>query len=221
MNTCQFTVNWREKGVLSREANSLSSLLLNYLAIAVDECSNIEEARAWFASQDYASVLARYQDVLASLTARIDAGEVPSSTIAGNYRHLVFTHLTWALSDFGAGKHCARIAARSDVLELSTPFWCEYAMAIQKLIDGEPYKIGDIDVQGQEGYWLSYLRLIERATNNQETASAVAAINDAFARRNLDITIKDDAHEIEGSGGHPVRWDFRRDGLLSYIGSKE
>lgn len=212
--------NWKSKGNLIRETKSLSSLLVNLLAIAAEEYSSVDEAKAWLIEQDISSALSRYGEAIQMLVAKVDAGEVPASTITGNYQHLVFTHLTWALGEFDLGEQFANIASRSDVLELSTPFWQRYAQAVEALIEGRPYTLGDLTAESQEEYWRTYLQLIERATNSQDISHAVAEVNDAFARRNSDKTIKDDAHEIEGSGGHPVSWDFRRDGLLNYIQSK-
>lgn len=213
--------NWRSKGNLIRETKSLSSLLMNYLAMAVVECGNSDEAKAWWSKHEAFPVLERYAEAMHSLVGKVDAGEVPGSTIAGNYPHLVFTHLAWALGKFPLGEMLAGIASRSDVLELSTPFWQEYAQAIDALVTGHPYTAGDLAVEGQEEYWKSYLHIIEHATNNRDIATAIADSDEAFTRRNSDTTIKDDAHEIEGSGGHPVRWDFRRDGLLSFIQTKQ
>lgn len=212
--------SWREKGNAGWEERCLSSVLMNYVAIAVQECGSLEEARDWFSAGDYPQVFARRQNVLEQLIADVDAKKLPASILGGNYPHLVFTHLTWALGEFEMGERFAAIAARSDVLELSTPFWQEYSRAVGALIDGSLYGVGDLTTEGQEQYWLAYLRLIESATNNQNTTAAVAEIDNAFAHRNADMSIDDDAHEIEGSGGHPVRWDFRRDGLLNYIQSK-
>jgi len=212
--------NWRTKGDVGWEERCLSSALINYVAIAVLDCSNLEEAQSWFAAEDFSQTLLRRQDLLDQLIADVNAGRIPASVLGGNYPYLVFAHVTWALGEFGIGEQFATIAARPDVLELSTPFWQEYSRAIGALIEGRPYTLGELATKGEEKYWRTYLKLIDRATNHQDISTAIAEIDDAFARRNSDKTIKDDAYEIEGSGGHPVRWDFRRDGLLNYIQSK-
>ncbi|QDU14180.1 hypothetical protein CA11_19840 [Gimesia maris] len=212
--------NWQSKGNLVRETQCLSSLLMNYLAIAVEKYDDNDEAKAWLITQEALPTLERYAQAMQLLVAKVDSGEVPASTIAGNYPHLVFTHLAWALGEFALGERFSGIASRSDVLELSTPFWQEFSRAVDTLVSGHQYTVGNLAIKGQEKYWRTYLQLIEVATNGQELSTAIAEIDDAFARRNLDKTIKGDAHEIEGSGGHPVQWDFRRDGLLNYIQGK-
>jgi len=217
----QGAANWQSKGNLVREAKSLSSLLMNYLAMAVVECSSLDEVKAWCSKHEVSPVLERYAEVMQLLVGKVDSGEVPSSTISGNYPNLVFTHLAWALGEFDLGEMLGGIASRQDVLGLSTPFWQEYSKAIDALIAGRTYIAGELNVEGQEVYWNTYLHLIERATNNQDVSTAIADVDDAFLRRNSDKTIKDDAHEIEGSGGHSVRWDFRRDGLLNYMQGKQ
>lgn len=209
--------NWRNKGNLIRETKSLSSLWMNYLAVTVLECNNSQAAKEWWSKHNAYPILERYAEAMCLLVVKVDSGEVPISTIAGNYPHLVFTHLAWALEEFNLGMTLANIASRPDVLELSTPFWQEYAHAINALIAGRPYSSIDMEVEGQEAYWEHYLHIIESATNQQDISIVIADANKAFIHRNSDTTIKDDAHEIEGSGEHPVLWDFRRDGLLSYI----
>lgn len=166
------------------------------------------------------SFFLRRQALLEQLIASVDAKKLPASILGGNYSNLVFAHLTWALGEFEIGEKFAAIAARPDVLELSTPFWRAYSRAVDSLIECRPHSVGDLAAEGQEQYWLAYLRLIESATNNQDMTAAIAEIDNSFAQRNMDMSIEVDAHEIEGSGGHPVRWDFRRDGLLNYIHSK-
>lgn len=213
--------NWRDKGVLAREVNSLSSALLNYLAIAVLDYKDSETAQNWFLSDDnYLSILNRYCESLASLVTKVDNGEVASSVIAGNYPYLVFAHLAWSINQIEAGEFFAEVAYHNEVMKTSTPFWQEYSRGINHLIEEQAYIISDLRPKGQEQYWLSYLRLIECATNRQDIESVTFKANNAFTKRNKDKTITDDVYEIEGSGLRPVYWDFRLDGLLNYIKKK-
>jgi len=217
-DSLQTAKNWRDKGNVAWEERSLSSVVMNFLAIAVETCGDISEANKWFAKEsEFSTVLSRYAGVLSELVDQVDAARVPPSIIDGNYPHLAFAHLAWALGDFSLGELLTRIASRPDVMELSTPFWQEYAMAVMTLVSDRPYTQGRISAQGQEEYWLPYLHLIGQAANNDDTCPAIAEIDDAFAGRNSDKAIRDDAHEIDGSGLHPVRWGFRRDGSLNYI----
>lgn len=207
----------RAQGDLLGEQRSLSSLWLNYLAMAVVECGDVDEAQTWWATNAPATLLARYAEVTQECVAQVDAGVAPASTIAGNYPHLVLTHLAWALGDFPLGEQFAEIAVRPDVLPLCTPFWREYAHAIAALIAGRSYSAAAIKLKGLEKYWHAYLPLIDAATNAQDLAAPLFEIDEAFRRRNADKRIQQDQYEIEGSGGHPARWDFRRDGLVRYL----
>lgn len=211
---------WRAKGNLVRESRSLTSLLMNYLALAAVQCRHEEDARLWFAEREVLPVLKRHIDVLHLLVDQVDAGETNATAIAGNYPHLVFVHLAWALGEYELGERLTAIACRPDVLKLSTPFWCEYAAAIDALVGGRVYVAGEHVRKGKAGNWNAYLQLIQYATNSSDLTIAIADVDAAFVRRNGDKKSKDDAYEIEGSGKHPVQWDFRRDGLLRYIYSR-
>ena len=68
---------------------------------------------------------------------------------------------------------------------------------------------------------MSYLRLIEVECNGRNVDHAVAEIEKQFWLRNSDKTIKDDGYQIEGSGDCPVKWDFRRQSLLNYLGYRQ
>ena len=73
-------------------------------------------------------------------------------------------------------------------------------------------------LRGQERYWMEYLHLIAAATHGlDDLTDALAKVDAAFAKRNTDKRIKDDNWATEGSGWLPVKWDYRREGLLRYI----
>ncbi len=214
--------HWKKEGNILREESCVSDALMDYLAALVLDCDGIDDVRAaWSEDPRVSDTLLRHHRLLGEVVAKVDAGEVPNSVIAGNYPHLVFAHLAWALGEIEIGETYAKVASRDDVLDLSTPFWREYSRAVGCLVECQPYAMSDFKSKGQEKYWLSYLRLIECATNHNDLEPTISEINDTFARRNADKTITDDAYEVEGSGLQPVRWDFRRDGLLSYIDQKQ
>lgn len=221
ISSCLRTADdWGKKGNTAWEERCLSSALMNYISLAVMECRDGQEAREWLIAEGFRTVAARQESALKELVAAIDAKKLPSSALGGSYTHLVLTHIRWALGDFAAGEEVAEIANHPNVLELSTPFWTEYARAIDALINSCPYTVSDLSLKGYERYWVQYLRLLELATKGQDTDAAVVSIDKAFRTRNSDKSNKDDAFEIEGSSIHPVFWDFRRDGLLNYIRSK-
>jgi len=217
----QIAEKWRSKGNLVRERRTLSSSMMSILSVATQSFDSSDEACNWLTQQDSLSILSRLCECTNLIASQLDTGTVPASVIGGNYSHLVFAHLSWSLKNNDLGEQFARIALRADVLELSTDFWQAYAIAIQSLIENASYSVGNMNLQGQEIYWVEYLRLIEHITNNLEITAVVAAINESFVRRNRDGSINDDAYEIEGSGNRPTLWDFRRDGLLFYAKGRQ
>jgi hypothetical protein len=72
-------------------------------------------------------------------------------------------------------------------------------------------------LRGQEIYWIEYLNLIEAASHGRNVEDALDQVEQGFIKRNSDKRITDDNYETDGSGTHPVRWDYRRDSLMAYI----
>lgn len=209
--------NWHKKGQPAWVSKCLSSALMGYLQIAVNELADPISGVAWLNAQGFSAVLQRHFDTLQVLGDEVTAGRLPSSVISGNYHPLVFTHAAWCIDAFSIGGSFAAFAERNDVGELSTPFWREYARGVGALLRKEGYHARNLRLRGQEKYWMAYLRLIESACNDEPMKTAVDEIEKSFIMRNCDKSIKDDAYQIEGSGGHPVKWDFRRHGLVTLI----
>lgn len=209
--------DWQKKGQPAWVSKCLSSALLGYLKIAVTEHGDPASGVAWLTSQNISGVLQNQFDTLQVLGAEVTAGRLPSSVIAGNYHPLVYAHLAWCLEKFDLGESFVAFAERKDVGELGTPFWREYARGMGALVKREPYHPSQLRLKGQEKYWMAYLHLIEAACNGRSVDDVVAELEKQFVARNNDKNIKDDAYQIEGSGNQPVKWDFRRQGLLSYL----
>ena len=190
---------------------------MNYLSIAVEDYGDADLARAWLLREGVPALLSRHLDATTRLTADVDAKKLPGSTLGGNYDHLVLSHLAWLLTARGQGESYVNIAIRPDVLEISTPFWSEYARGVGSLVHGQEYRMTELQPRGQETYWMAYLRLLQAAVSGSRLDDALAEVHKSFTMRNTDKSIKDDSYEIEGSGRHPVKWDFRRSGLLNYI----
>lgn len=209
---------WERKGEPGWVDKCLSAALMNYLSIAVEQHSDLKNARAWLVQQEVVALLQRHRTNVEILASEVDAGRLPSSVIAGTFHLLTLGHLAWSLEALTLGEWFIALSQRRDVLELSTKFWREYARGIGCLVRREAYKAADLKLRGQEKYWMAYLRLVETATQRSTLSNALADIDKAFAARNGDKRIKDDNYETEGSGLHPIRWDYRRDSLMEYIG---
>jgi hypothetical protein len=212
--------NWERQGNLLRANTCLTPALLNLLSTAVEECSDQAGAEDWLRGRDAEALLRRARTYFEHILGQIEGGRVPAAVLEGNYSHLIYAHLSWALRDYPLGEFFAAVARRKDVAGISTPFWREYARGVGCLVDGAPYQAPKLKLRGQEEYWASYLALIEAATAGTDLAWALARIDHAFRARNADRKIKDDHYQIEGSGSHPVRWDYRRDSLMNYISSR-
>jgi hypothetical protein len=209
--------DWLRKGQPAWASKCLSSALLGYLKIAVAEQSDPTAGVAFLASQDVANVLESQLNTLQALDVEVAAGRLPSSVIAGNYHPLVYAHMAWCLEKFNLGEAFVGFAERKDVGDLGTPFWREYARGMGALVRGESFQLGQLRTKGQEKYWIAYLHLIQAACNGQNVDDVIVELDKQFAARNNDKNIKDDAYQIEGSGNQPVKWDFRRQGLLTYL----
>ncbi len=216
---------WEEKGNdswrnIAWSHKCIASSLMNLLSIAVEDFSEQSDAATWLLGNGTLSLLRQAYKQLERLIAEVDAGRIPPSTYGGNYPHLVFAHLSWAIQEFSLGESFVAIAERKDSAEISTPFWCEYARAVGSLVHNRPYRVSKMELKGQQEYWITYLQLIEAISNGEPREQALQRIEQAFIRRNSDNRIKDDSYEIEGSAAHPIKWDFRRGSLLAYIGKK-
>ena len=150
--------NWEQKGDSGWVCNCLSSALMDYLSIAVDEYANFEAGRKWLFEQNVDGVLSRYLVALTSVLSGVENGETPESVLGGNYHHLVFAHLAWAVDQFDAADKLIQIADRAGVREISTPFWCEYSTAMNQLVKSSPYsKSEPTQRKDLENYWTFYL----------------------------------------------------------------
>jgi hypothetical protein len=216
-SSLQAAENWKRKGQSLWVGRCLSSALLNYLSVAVGDYSDADLAIKWLLQERIPTLLDNRLDETARLVAEVDAGKLPSSTISGNYEELVFAHLAWLFEAWDLGERHVQIAVRHDVRELSTPFWSEYSIAAESLVVRREYRVGELELRGQQKYWMPYLYLIEVACKGAPLDDALAGIDRSFAIRNTDNDFKDDHYEIEGSGRHPVKWDFRRWSLVNYV----
>jgi len=213
--------SWSQKGQPAWVCKCLSSALMNYLSIAVEDYPDSESGSAWLVDNSVDALLLRHLNALTDVRADVDKGAVPESVLGGNYHHLVFAHLGWLLGDFDTADKFIRIADRVGVREISTPFWQEYCNALVSLRNGIAYELlVPPSLKDLENYWAEYLRFIAKVTHGKTLSSAATQLDESFAKRNADKSIKDDQYETEGSGRHPVKWDFRRESLFQLENQK-
>lgn len=212
---------WERKAQPTWVAKCLSSALMGYISIAVTENEFFRIGTSWLADQGFVEILEKYYATVTVLVADVAEGKLPSSAIAGNYHSLVFAHTAWCMGKYELGESFVRFSLLKCVNELSTSFWQEYAKGIGSLVNQELFQVKKMRLKGQERYWSAYIRLIETACNGGSIESDVANIDALFAIRNHDKDVRDDAYQIEGSSDKNVMWDFRKEGLLTYIRNQQ
>ncbi len=213
--------DWQKKGQPSWVQKCLNSALLGYLQLAVNEHDDPAGGVAWLESQNVGSLLQRRLDSGKILAAEVDAGRLPASGLDFRYNPLAFAHCAWCLRLFPLGEEFLLLDQRSDVVKLGTPFWNEYARGMSALIRREAFQsAAGLKLKDLEKYWVAYVRFMEAACTGRGLGSALAELDQQFALRNADKKIKQDFLQIEGSGQHPVKWDFRRHGLVTYLASR-
>ena len=75
-----------------------------------------------------------------------------------------------------------------------------------------------LKAKGYERYLMPYLSLIADLSQNRDTKTVLAEVDQAFQARNRDKRLLD-WRTIDGDGKKPVQWDFRRETLLRYKGA--
>ena len=206
---------WDAKGDPLWAGRGYAIALLGTLGLSLREYGNVEQAvealRVWQAPQLLAVYLQRYS-VAWEL---IRSGQVPGSALGGSYEFLVMAHLAALLGERAIAAALVEYAAKSEVVVISTKFWAEYSRAMTCLHTRQPYTPAlPPRLRGQEKYWAVYLDLIADITQERDLAGTLGRVSETFQRRNRDKRIHEHGEEIEGSGWAPVRWDFRRAGIL-------
>lgn len=76
--------NWEQKNQPGWVCKCLSSALMNYLSIAVEQCPDFEAGRKWLLEQNVDAVLSRYMVALTSVLSDVENGGTPESVLGGN-----------------------------------------------------------------------------------------------------------------------------------------
>jgi hypothetical protein len=64
-----------------------------------------------------------------------------------------------------------------------------------------------------------YLGFISDITNERDASISLELMRQSFTKRNKDKRVSTQGL-FEGSGRHPVQWDFRGEALVSYAAAK-
>lgn len=209
--------DWKQKGQPIWVVRCLSNAIVNRLSIALMNGDSRESTLKLLVEDGFVDDLAWYCEELAAVKAGIESKKIPGSAIGGNYLALVMHHFARLLGRKSEEETLLSVATCSDSMTISTKLWQEYGVGIQALTEGKqftPKKLAKL--KGQEPYWLPYIDLEASISRGAEIENAERVVDDAFRKRNSDASITDDQYEIEGSGSLPIRWDYRKECILSY-----
>jgi hypothetical protein len=210
--------SWENKRNLLWAARVYESAIGDLYAIAVGKYPDAESAKQYLTEQSIIPLLLKLSSLQQSLLAEVEAGRVPADEFSGNYISLALSHLCCVVGDYALAWDYARRAFHPEILSTSTNFWHDYARGYRCLWEKLPYQKGTFPtLRHSESYWLPYMDLMEAASTGASLDAALAAIDDSFKKRNEDKRVKDDSYMLDGSPYFPVRWNFRRDGLLGLI----
>jgi hypothetical protein len=125
--------------------------------------------------------------------------------------------LAWFIGDSDGAKGLLEVTHSEKVLRHFplTGFWWEFSVGLLCLTDRLHYEFPVLKVKGYEHYLMPYLHLISDMSYGRDKADALSEVERAFKARNQDKRLID-WRSIDGDGKRPVKWDFRRQALLSY-----
>ena len=212
--------NWEKKGQLAWVVRCLSTPLMNYLSLAVERYDDLASMRSWLQEQGVTDILAKYVHNLEMVASEVRSGKSPGAVLGGNYSHLVFAHMGSLLGVARQASFLGSVAVEEVVMEASTPFWNQYALTLDAWQRGSKPAPHLGAVGGIEKYWTAYVAFMTAAANGEPLTPHIADIDRQFRERNADISITDDSYEIEGSGRHRVKLDFRKEALLALYAAK-
>lgn len=211
-------MDWKQKDQTIWVVRCLSNAIVNRISFCLVNGGGRELTLKMLVDGGFLDELAWYCEELALVMTGIEAKKIPESAIGGNYVDLVFHHFARLLGRKTEEEFLLAVATCSHSLPISTKLWQEYAIGLQALTYGKQYTPKTIaKPKGQEKYWLPYLELEACVSNRTAFADAERLVDDAFMKRNLDMTITGDLYEIEGSGTLPIKWDYRKECILSYL----
>jgi len=188
------------------------------LSIAAGKYPDAESAKGYLAERAIVPLLQKVSSLQQALLVEVEAGRVPADEFSGNYILLAFSHLCCVLDEFVLARDFAWRAFHPEIMSTSTNFWYDYARGYKCLWENRPYQKGTFpSLRLLEKYWLPYMELMEAASVGASLEVPLAAIDQSFRKRNEDKRVKDDSYMLDGSPYCPVRWDWRRDGLLRLI----
>lgn len=202
-----------DAGDVKKADRLLMHFAMDLLSVAV--MNHEEQEGRELLEDEIAEILPQVATVFEDMLALVNSGDEPARWLTGRYNYLVVAHIAHLLGDMGSANRIAATGAQAPVR--GTPFWDLYARAYDSLIRKERVEYETPTVRGEEKYWLPYVELMRAASEGLDLRSFQQGVRDAFESRNANKRLAVDAHQIEGTGKQPARWDFRAAALAELI----
>lgn len=201
----------RARGELLVESNYLQSVSMAMLAIAVSEYASFEESHALREELDFRESLRAALEATGRYAKSIGAGKNGGSN---TFYLCSLTHCCWLE---GMTPEADEFVTIANAAGRGTPFWTEYARALDCLVRGRPYVPRELKLKGQEVYWATYLPWIASLAAGRDGREERQAVIVGFRKRQVDKRIRDDDTNTEGCFSHPVRWDYRLESIVKFM----
>jgi hypothetical protein len=205
---------WDEKGDANWAARTYAQAVMVALRAAV-KLPDVSTGVAFLRTRDVLTLIGRASELSDGLGRQVQAGQLPASTIGGNYHLAVLAHVAWLMDALPDASRVLAVANQAEVRKLSSEFWVEYAVALQRLDSGASYEPARRDWK-RERYWAPYLELVGDLSHGRDAMRSAAVVEAAFQKRNHDRRFAGDQYGVEGSGREPAEWDFRLASLRAW-----
>ncbi len=206
---------WRIEGNLVREHHLYENAIRYFMHLAFTECDSLEDVKTWLADHDEAleKALSRY----IAMSKDVFAGPDEDWLVyfeSGNFLLLAYSHFCAMLGQHDRAHFFAEAAIKPGIGNL--PFWVEYAKLYWAMLKGHRYNAVFPTKLKDYVYWMDHIDLMKAVQTGEDTSEILAKIDRSFLLRNRDKK-EYDAYMIEGDGVKPVKFDFRKAGLLASI----
>jgi len=202
------------EGDLRRAHMAYETAIRDFMHLSFTECRNAEEVRYWLSGHPLELAVSRFV-ALTEEVLRSPQAEWARYFQSGNYLLVAFSHFFAALGQHDRARFFAQTAV--EPVLFGTPFWVEYARTLWAMMQGRSYAPVFGKLKRVERFWSCYVGLMQAAMRQDSIDTAIAEVDRQFAIRNSDMNLHEDAYMIDGTGEFPVKFDFRKAGLLAAI----
>ena len=211
-NTIATADKWSSEGNMWRAFTCYEGAIRDFMHLAFVEETTVEGVTRWLSDHPIDYIAHRYM-ILNEEVLKLPKADWTHFFDAGPYLSLAFSHLFALLGQHDRALFMADVAI---IPELDArPFWTEYAKTYWALLEGKEYQAKLGKLSRTESYWSVYIDLMQAAMRGEGIEAALAEVDRQFAKRNRDTRHIDDAYMLDGTGDFPVKFDFRKAGLLA------